>query len=68
MAKTRCIILTNGDAARIQEYLSLDMNKKHVQKKREYDFPFRTIPGRVFRTFDLLRRTVGSVLCRSNSV
>ncbi len=32
MAKTRCIILTNGDAARIQEYLSLDMNKKHVQK------------------------------------
>ena len=44
MAKTRCIILTNGDAARIQEYLSLDMNKKHVQKNgsmisRSVQFP-----------------------------
>lgn len=44
MAKTRCIILTNGDAARIQEYLSLDMNKKHAQKNgsmisRSVQFP-----------------------------
>lgn len=32
MAKTRCIILPDDDAARIQEYLSTDINKKHVQK------------------------------------
>lgn len=44
MAKTRCIILTNSDAGRIQEYLSPDLNKKHVQKNgsiisRSVQFP-----------------------------